>query len=380
MIDIVEKNSCCGCGACKEMCPRKAIDMQMDEKGFLYPIIDQEKCVDCGICRKACVINKSEEFKNDEGYALGAVNTNEIVRMKSTSGGAFSAISTTFIQNGGTVFGVASVDNYITHIQANTIAEIEPIRGSKYVQSRMDVVFLKISSLLTAGRKVMFSGTPCQCAAIKSYCLFRGLPVDNLFLIDVVCHGVCSPKVFADYIDYCSQRSRKNIVEHRFRDKVMGWSKHTEVNYYRNGEKDFSSYDSQLFKSIFHSHNAIRESCFNCKFTTKERVSDITMADFWGLKKRKPEYFDEKGVSFLLINSSKGEECIRQAYNQLMCFEADINDTDQPQLYRPCVRPNSVDRFWEMYKKGFGYTVVKMYHAGKIRRLLSKVYRYFCDF
>lgn len=375
MFEIISGDQCCGCGVCGAVCPCKAITMKSDERGFVSPYIDQNKCVNCGICSKVCVIKQSSKLKNKEGYALGAYNLDEDVRYQSTSGGVFSALAKSTVDDGGVVFGVASVGNKIVHVQANDYLGIKVMRGSKYVQSNMDGLFVNLEEMLKKGQNVLFSGTPCQCAAVKSYCISRKLALENLTLVDFVCHGVCSPKVYEDYINYCCEQSNKTIVEHRFRDKVLGWSKHTEVNCFEDGEKDCESYDSQLFKSIFHSHNAIRESCFQCKFTSKNRVSDITLADFWGLKKNKAEYYDEKGISFLLINSQKGDNCIKRLKNQLHIFEASVEDTEQPQLHSPCIRPDTVDKFWDSYKKGFQYTAKKIYHAGKIRRLFAKIYR-----
>ena len=377
MIESIATDQCCGCGACVAVCPSNAIMMKSNEHGFSYPGITQAKCINCGACKNVCVIRMASELKNKEGYALGAYNIDESVRYQSTSGGVFSALASSFVKNEGIVFGAVSINNTIVHVQANDYFGTIAMRGSKYVQSNIEDVFFKIKKLLINGNRVLFSGTPCQCAAVKSFCLIRKVPIVNLTLVDLVCHGVCSPKVYKDYIDYCSNRSHKNIEEHHFRDKILGWSKHTEANYFSDGEKDYKSYDSQLFKSIFYSHNAIREACFQCKFASKERVSDITLADFWGLKKNKPEYYDEKGVSFLLINSQKGEESIRRSENQLYIFRADIEDTEQPQLHSPCARPNTVDKFWNIYERGFEYTVKKIYHAGKIRRLLSQIYRFF---
>ena len=245
------------------------------------------------------------------------------------------------------------------------------MRGSKYVQSNIESVFSNIEAELKAGQQVLFSGTPCQCAAVKSYLSGKHINSDGLILIDIVCHGVCSPLVFKDYIEFCNSRSGSDVIEHIFRSKVNGWRNHTEENILANGEIDYKSFDSQLFKSFFHSHYTLRESCFHCPFATPQRVADITMADFWGLQQSIPTEYSPDGVSFLLANSDKGRMLIKSAESKMRVFSAQIDDTEQPQLHQPSKKPENVQRFWHEYEKGFKYVAVKYFHAGKIRRFLT---------
>ena len=378
MEQILNNEDCCGCGACQLICPSNSIHMMVDDKGFKYPQINSKTCLNCTLCEKVCPVLNQEKFKNEHNVAYGAYNKDLSVRRESTSGGVFSAVANAFINDSGIVYGAISENNRICHIRTEDLTGIKRMRGSKYVQSELEDVFFQVERDLREGKKVLFTGTPCQCASLKSFLLLKKISTSTLFTMDFVCHGVCSSKVFEDYIAYYNTHKKARIVEHRFRDKTRGWSKHTEVNILENGKVDYDSYESQLFKSIFHSHYAIRESCFHCRFTTEERVSDITLADFWGVQKSHPKQYDEKGVSFLLVNSKKGKEFLYEIQDMITLFEANISDVDQPQLHYPCRYPQDMQKFWKAYAKGFDYAMIKFFHAGKIRRFASDTLRRIC--
>lgn len=371
MMEIVERDWCCGCGACKAICPRTAICIQKDTEGFYYPVIDSNKCIECGLCKKVCGVVNFEKVKNHPILVCGAKNKDDSIRMDSSSGGSFSAFAELVLKQNGIVYGAASVDNVIRHIRIDSNQDIYLLRGSKYVQSDIGSSFEDVISDLKAGKKVLFSGTPCQCAGLKNLLDVKKVDCTNLILIDFVCHGVCSPRVFADYIQYCNERYESPISEHKFRDKIKGWGKHTESNILQNGTKDSDSFISQMFKSVFYSSLALRPSCYNCKFTTTQRVGDITMADFWGLKRNKPDQYDETGVSLLLINTEQGKTIVKNA-SSLHFFDASLQDTDQPMLEHPTEKPSSRPAFWEVYMRGFDKAMIKYFHAGKIRRFFTE--------
>lgn len=371
MKEVVSRELCSGCGECAAVCPVHAITMQTGERGFRVPRINQSSCINCKKCINLCAIKNSNNLKLPEGIAFGAINLNDDARKNSSSGGAFSALGETFLSKGGVVYGAISSDNVISHDETTTISGLIKMRGSKYVQSNIESVFSNIEAELKAGQQVLFSGTPCQCAAVKSYLSGKHINSDGLILIDIVCHGVCSPLVFKDYIEFCNSRSGSDVIEHIFRSKVNGWRNHTEENILANGVIDYKSFDSQLFKSFFYSHYTLRESCFHCPFATPQRVADITMADFWGLQQSIPTEYSPDGVSFLLANSDKGRMLIKSAESKMRVFSAQIDDTEQPQLHQPSKKPENVQRFWHEYEKGFKYVAVKYFHAGKIRRFLT---------
>lgn len=370
-MEILSYDKCCGCGSCVSICPTKAINLKQDKEGFSYPEINSEKCIQCGLCRKSCGVLNKNKLEFSQGSAYGAVNRNDSVRYNSTSGGAFSALAENVLSDGGVIYGAASVENVIKHIRVDNFEDISGLRGSKYVQSELESVFDFIDKDLKSRKRVIFTGTPCQCAGIKAYLRSKKINIDELILVDFVCHGVCSPKIYKEYIEYCNVRYTSNILEHKFRCKKNGWKKHTEANILENGSVDTESFHSQLFKSFFHSHFVHRPSCFNCEFSSIKRVSDITMADFWGIEKSIPNRFDSKGVSFLLANSIKGKELIESS-RELETFQANLSDTDNPCLYSPAKSPANRKEFWEIYeKKGFTGVANKFFHAGKIRRFIT---------
>lgn len=367
---VTEKN-CIGCLACENICPQNAI-IHGISSGFIRPIIDETACVNCGLCLKVCpkdiTLEKDEFFQ--QAYAVK--HKNAMVLQNSTSGGAFSAIADYIIGENGTVYGCVLKNGIVQHTR--TESDYGSMRGSKYVQSELKHIHSEIAKDLANGRKVLFTGTPCQCASVKKYLTLKKIASANLVLVDFVCHGTTSPALFSEYISYYEKKKNKKIVDHLFRAKLNGWTKHTEVNVLSDGTQDYQSYESQLFKSIFYSHLGMNEGCFECKFTSTNRISDITLADFWGIKRHHPELFDENGISFVLVNSSKGQnvfEHCKDIKKQLVS----ITDTDQPSLQKPAAMPEKYNAFWEDYrKKCFDYIVKKYYHGGKLYRTLSYIY------
>ena len=205
----------------------------------------------------------------------------------------------------------------------------------------------------------MFTGTPCQCDSVRKYLNLKKIELTNLVLVDFICHGTTSPVLFSEYISYYEKKKNKKIVDHLFRSKVNGWTNHTEMNVLSDGTTDYQSYESQLFKAIFYSHLGLTEGCFECRFTSTNRISDITIADFWGIKKHHPELFDENGVSFVLINSLKGQNVFEHC-KDIKTQRVSVTDTEQPSLQKPAERPEEYSVFWKDYRKNdFDYIVKK---------------------
>lgn len=371
MMKVLSYDKCCGCGSCVFVCPQKAINLKSDKEGFSYPKINYDLCVECGLCQKSCIVLNKNKLEHPQGNAYGAINKDDTIRYNSTSGGAFSAFAESILSAKGIIYGAASIENIIRHTRVDERENLSKLRGSKYVQSNLDSTFIMLESDLKDGKKVMFTGTPCQCAGLKSYLMCKKVKMDNLVLVDFVCHGVCSPKVYEEYIKYCNDKYTSNISEHRFRCKINGWKKHTEANILENGSVDTQSFHSQLFKSFFHSHFVHRPSCFNCEFSSVKRVSDVTMADFWGIENSIPNRFDSQGVSFLLANSIKGEQLIKSAV-ELEIFSVKLSDTENPCLYSPAKSPKNRNEFWKIYeRRGFVGVANKYFHAGKTRRFIT---------
>jgi coenzyme F420-reducing hydrogenase beta subunit len=302
LITITNKSDCCGCGACEQSCSQHCISLAPDNEGFLYPVIDEKLCIDCGICEKVCpVINQNEIREPLNVFA--AKNRNEEIRMKSSSGGVFSLLAEQIINEGGVVFGARFNEQWdVVHSYTETIDGIEPFRGSKYVQSYIGDSFIKAESFLKQGRKVLFTGTPCQIAGLHN---FLRKDYDNLLTIDVICHGVPSPLVWKEYLKSIGNGNYPTNIS--FRDKSSGW-KLFSVKYEfltKTIVKRFSkdNYMRCFLKDIF-----LRPSCYDCPSKAGKSDSDITLGDFWGVQNYHPEIDDDKGVGVALIWTDKGKE------------------------------------------------------------------------
>lgn len=355
MIQIKDKADCCGCTACASICPKDAITMEPDTLGFKYPKVDLGKCIDCGLCEKVCAFNenydKSQNLKEPEIYAARHKDIHEIET--SRSGAAFIAISDYILENGGIVYGVGYNDHFrVAHKRATTKEERNEFKGSKYVQSDLDGIFRQVKEDLKQGNIVLFSGTPCQTAGLNSY-IGKKLR-ENLVLVDIVCHGVPSPYIWRDYLNYVENKYKNKIVKVDFRDKSrLGWSGHIESFVLENGKK----YEMNTYTTIFYKHIMLRKSCGICYFANIKRPSDITLADFWGWEKVSKSFNkDNKGVSLILLNTQEGLDLFYKIKNSLHLLHVDVKQAMQRNLLHPTsIKRNC--RFIQMYKI-FGYKYV----------------------
>ena len=300
---VLEKEKCTGCGACFNICPSGAISMQENNEGFLYPEIDEEKCTDCGLCAKscACLNPKYENRKNPECYAFMASDEE---RMKSSSGAAFPVLAYEFIKNGGYVSGAVWNNDFgVEHIVSNNPEDIEKMRGSKYLQSDTKHCYTKIKELLNTGEKVLFTGCPCQVAGLKKY---LQKDYENLFCIDIICHGVPSPKVFKKYVEEeILQNDGEKWINTNFRDKISGWN-NSSITTKTTKNTGTNSIQTDTFMQAFLKNICLRQSCAVCQFATLPRQGDITIGDFWKIKNFRKKYDDKKGTSVVLLNNKKG--------------------------------------------------------------------------
>lgn len=370
-----KKHECFGCEACKQVCPEQCLELQISFNGFLYPEIDKSRCLDCGLCKKVCpydcVDDMLEISTEQEVYA--ARSKREDIRNQSTSGGVFTELATPILNNGGVIFGVVlSKEFEVFHKSADCIDQLAEMRGSKYVQSRINNVFYEAKTFLESGTKVLFSGTPCQIAALKTY---LGKKYEELVTVDFICHGVLAPRVAAYHIKSLEKKYRSKAISVKFRDKSQGWKKSMAFSIeFQNGEIYYGRGKKDRFFNMFLSNYDLRECCYACPFTSPERVGDITMGDFWGIDKSKPHLFDDKGHSVILINSLKGKKCFAES-SQLLFFEkANIEDTSQAKLRHPTKPDVWRDYYLSSVKKwGLEYTV-EMF--AKPRPLWKKGLRY----
>jgi len=342
MIQNNSKIDCCGCTACACICSHNAITMQTDEMGFLYPSVDVNKCVDCGLCDRVCQFNSSynryENYKKPFAFSARLKDENQLKR--SQSGGAFIAIANQVIDKGGVVYGAAFTNTWrVTHQRASSIEELEKLRMSKYVQSDLRSVFPSVKQDLQSGNLVLFSGTACQVAGLKSYIPKRLL--GNLICVDIICHGVPSPKVWKDYIEYLEGKYRSQIVKACFRDKRFGWHGATESFLFANGKEVFRKTSNKLYFTGL----STRECCSNCHYTNLNRVGDITIGDFWGIPEDLSFSKDEKGVSVVFANSEKGSEYVEMIRDIAIIEAYPVNACLQPQLERPSTQNPLHDQF-----------------------------------
>lgn len=352
MVEITDKHNCCGCSACVQVCPKRCISFEEDSEGFCYPSVDKDVCVNCGLCEQVCpCLNQGTPKEPQKVYA--AINPNEEIRMNSSSGGIFTILAERIIEEGGVVFGARFDEKWnVIHDYVETIEELKYFRGSKYVQSRIGNSFQQVLDFLKVGRKVLFSGTPCQISGLK---LFLRKDYSNLITVDFICHGVPSPGVFRWYLQervnkYAALRGKKNSVSSpiksipkgdvllpegisikdiRFRDKYNGWKKFSfslclaeasaegkqntvSLSKYHMEDPYFLGFNFDLFD---------RPSCHACPSKELKSGSDLMIADFWGISRVLDKFDDDNGTSMILVKTDAGSKIISALKESLMIQE-----------------------------------------------------------
>ena len=299
----VDYEKCTGCGACVQRCPKRCFSWTEREFGFRYPQIDKDACVNCGQCEKVCPIDKALEVSAEQ-KAYAAVHKDDEVLAKSTSGGAFTAIADAVFAQGGIVYGAAMLDGMqVKHIRTSGKDDFEGLRSSKYLQSDTGTTYQMVEQDLKQGKTVLYSGTPCQIDGLKN---FLGKDYENLYTVDIVCHGVGSQAYFDKYMDYARERYGK-IKALRFRSKeYAGWSCGGVVVVVDSSDclkkipyRDFDNY----YYSYFLSGDIYRKSCYSCKYANTNRVGDFTLGDYWGVEALNLPLQTENGCSLLLVNN-----------------------------------------------------------------------------
>lgn len=360
MISITDKSKCCGCSACEQICPKKAISMQVDEKGFLYPTVNTSLCINCGLCDKICPMNQENSKDiNTIKSAYALQHNSEKVLKKSSSGGAFIAVSDYILENGGYIYGsVFDKDDFsVHHAIAVNPEERDEMCGSKYVQSETRDVFSDIKEKLKEGKPILFSGTPCQNAGLVNF--LHGHP-DNLYLIDLICHGVPSNKILKEHLNYWENKSHNKIINFRYRSKryayAYAYAYCCEIDL-ENG-KNIHAIDTKRIIKLYTLN--MRDSCYNCPFATKNRLGDITIGDFWNAHKF-TKIKNAKGASIVFANTDKGADMIKK-----IMASCDIIEVKPEYFYSSNALSGGVaydkenDEFWKDYKeKGYEYVLDK---------------------
>lgn len=326
---LQNKLDCCGCKACEAACPVGCLAMTLDDEGFWYPQVDMERCVHCRACKKVCPVLQSCKRETETApLAYAAYHTDDCIRVQSSSGGVFTALAQVLLDEGGTVFGAAMTEDYqiVQHISVKNKMDLDKIRGSKYLQSDTASSFQEVKDLLKAEEIVLYTGTPCQIEGLKS---FLGRDYDNLYTQDIICHGVPSPKVWQCYLGFCESRRIEKAQKVSFRDKYFGWKSFALLIQYSNGKIQRKRADRDPFMRAFLQNICLRPSCSHCHFKKLNRVSDVTLADFWGAENVVPALDNNEGLSLVMLHSRKGEALFSKAQKVLRVVPVDAKTAIQ---------------------------------------------------
>ena len=354
------KKECCGCTACFHICPINCIVMKEDEEGFLYPNIDKAKCIHCNKCKEVCP-NRNIENRNTRTQTFVGYYKDDEVRKQSSSGGIFSAIAEWILQQKGVVFGAAFDENFeVHHIAVETKEELIKLRGSKYVQSRLENTFLEAKEYLEKKRKVLFTGTACQIAGLKNY---LSAEYENLYTVDVLCHGAPSPKIWRMYLDDKKEQYQASINKVEFRNKDDGWKNFSINIAFSNMERFYTHHNKEKFMRMFLDNLDLRPSCYSCVFKEIPRISDVTIGDSWGVENYMPDMDDDKGTSVILVHSSNGEKIFREIRKKLIVSEVGLDVAVSPTAdsrKSVTMHPNR-NKYLEGVKRGENFDVLYEY-------------------
>lgn len=344
MINFTNKEDCCGCNACGDVCTHGAISFKADEEGFLYPTVDVQKCVDCHLCEKICpILNidvlKKNDFEKPICYAAQSSNLESL--FNSTSGSAFATFAEIVYKNGGYVGGAVFNDDFsVRQFISNEKKDLETLRNTKYVQSNSEGFFKQVRDLLRNGEFVMVCGLPCQMAGLRS---FLRRDYDNLLIVDLICLGINSPKILPAYLKWQEEKHNSKIVYYKAKNKELGWRQLTTKIVFENGDVEYDKRDTNYFTQGFiGTHAFARPSCYECKFKGFPRIADITIGDYWGGEKHVSRELDhDLGTSVILINSKKGEsfyDSVRSRFKEQF-VSLDSILTGNPALKHSLTRP-----------------------------------------
>lgn len=385
MVPVTGK--CSSCGACANVCPKNAIKMCLDANGFFRPVIDDNLCIHCGFCERKCpwsihVDNPNERLSMPKIFAANA--NDKDLRKMSSSGGIFSLLAQRILESNGVVFGVAQLSKFdFKYIIVEKKEDLKKIRGSKYIQADVGLIYKDVRSYLNQGKKVLFTGTPCQIAAL--YSVIGKSANENLYTIDIVCHGTPSFKVFKKHVSEIEKKNSSIVEETIFRDKCSGWNAYS-VTYkmkFGNNERLITKYHrDDAFMRLFLKNFSLNEACDDCAYRKIPRIADLTLGDYWKIKNVHPELFDDLGTSVVMLNTAHGESLFNEVKhhcswiasnlesvvvgNRSICFANEPNlkrnrffeDVDvltMDQLVKKyCAKPNFFQKIWNKMKRKIG--------------------------
>lgn len=374
----IEENECYNCNACTSVCPNNCIELKKSNHGFYLVKVDQEKCIKCNICTKVCPVKEKNELF-ERVTSKGFKNNDDYIKDKSSSGGAFFYFAQYVINQNGVVYGcVFSEEMEIKHDRATSISDVKKMMKSKYAMSKIEKeIYLSLYEDLKQEKLVLFTGTPCQIAAMNNYIKlkFQIIP-ENFITIDLICHGTPSPEIFMKYITWLEDKYKSKIVCFDFRSKIKGWRNFSTSAKFANAKSYNSRQNIDPFFILYFRNLILKPACYNCEFTKKERVSDITIGDFWNLEKYNKNFDDDLGTTIIGM-TEKGHIF----YNNINGIRNDIDiswaDYTQPQLFHPVDKNKRYEEFWEYYYKNDFYLSIKKYAdytlLGRIKRFIINV-------
>lgn len=389
MINIVDKSQCCGCNACIDICHKGAINLEVDIEGFWYPKVDVSKCVHCGLCEKVCPELQIDKLKKNDfftpAHTIAAINKNMKVRWDSTSGGVFSALAEYMYDQGGYVSGaVYNKDFSVRNFISNNKEDIESLRSSKYLQSNAKGLYREICTHLKKGEKVLACGTPCQMAALRAYLMED---YENLIIVDFICRGVNSPKVYRKYLDSLERKYGGKVIYVKAKNKELGWRNLTRKVVFDNGKVYYGILMDDDFRRGYHTNVYCRPSCYVCKYKGFPRISDITIADYWGIEKIDKNLDNNIGTSMILLNSKKGIKYFENIKDKLEWEETSFESVipGNAALLQP-ISSSTIDRrqffedlengsFEEVTEKYFPLNKNKLSIRRKIKSTLKEIIR-----
>lgn len=367
---------CVGCGACANTCPKNCLNMIADKNGFLHPEIQNDNCINCGACQKVCpIINKNPKGKGSiQSYAV--YSKNDTVRISSSSGGLFYTVAKYIIENGGIVYGAAFDENlYLRHKSVDSVKDLHLLQGSKYIQSDTQLCLREIKEHLTTNRLVLFCGTPCQVEGLLCY---LKKPYENLFTLDFICHGVPSPKAWQEYINYQEKTFSSKAYSVSFRDKATGWISYSYRIKFSNNREYLKANYKDPYSKAFIQNISLRKSCYDCKFKSMNRNSDITMGDLWGIKNILTHITDDKGVSVAFVQTEKGRYLLEQIKDYLWLQEisSDLAIANNSAMVKSVYEHNFRDYFFQnLGKQNFERLVEACLNPSYYVRLKRKLYK-----
>ena len=385
-------SDCCGCEACVNICKRNAIKMQEDEYGFLFPQIDASLCIECGQCKKVCSYQNENIELNEPLLAEAATVTDREICLKSASGGIFAALAKKILQEGGRVYGCAFTYKngvlYPEHVRVQSENDLVRLQGSKYVQSRMGNIYKNVKKDLNEGRLVLFSGTPCQISALNSY--LKNQEKNNLFTVDIICHGTPSAKLFDDYLKQIEKNINGKIVDFKFRDKSGGWGLKGSIIYQNKRNqlrKKLLPVQLSSYYTLFLDSETYRENCYSCKYAGKKRTGDITLGDYWGVEDEHPEILAENGgrldksmgISCVLINTKKGQQLLDCLDEKIERVPSSYEKIAKRNNQLKCPSSHSIvrDTIFKLYEQK-GYPAIERWYFKRlgIKRYVYKIWNY----